>query len=306
MAFFLLPCWPRRHTRSPRPRRPRRRQPLRVESLEERTLLAARPLTLADPSFQGDAGRGTSSAPSISADGQRVVFQSDAPNLVPNDTNGVGDVFLYDRGTGRVSLLDVTPAGTAPAEGASDPVIAPDGTHVVFLSSAANLDPIAPAGLSFDALHGNYVYVRDLVHDTTTLASISPDGTFVFGGASASVSDDGTGVAFSHVDVGVDTHDQVYVCDLLARRTLLVSQTATGAPGDDNSYDPVISGNGQAVVFLRDAHDLTANYTGGFGNVYERNLATSQTTLVTATPDDKMSADGSSTLSRRPVSADGR
>src|SRR5580765_2640983 len=43
----------------------------------------------------------------ISADGRFVAFFSDASNLVPGDTNGVGDVFVRDRQnrtTERVSL----------------------------------------------------------------------------------------------------------------------------------------------------------------------------------------------------------
>ncbi len=35
--------------------------------------------------------------PSISADGRYVAFNSAASNLVPDDTNGVADVFVYDR-----------------------------------------------------------------------------------------------------------------------------------------------------------------------------------------------------------------
>ena len=40
---------------------------------------------------------GASYDPSVSGDGRYVVFTSDASNLVQNDTNGVSDVFLYDR-----------------------------------------------------------------------------------------------------------------------------------------------------------------------------------------------------------------
>ena len=39
----------------------------------------------------------TSNGPSISADGRRVVFTSPAANLVPDDSNGLWDVFLRDR-----------------------------------------------------------------------------------------------------------------------------------------------------------------------------------------------------------------
>jgi WD40 repeat protein len=37
--------------------------------------------------------------PSISADGQTVAFESIAPDLVPNDTNGFSDVFVHERCT---------------------------------------------------------------------------------------------------------------------------------------------------------------------------------------------------------------
>jgi Tol biopolymer transport system component len=47
----------------------------------------------------GSQGNGGSSAPSISSDGRVVAFESGAANLVPNDANGTGDVFLRDRGT---------------------------------------------------------------------------------------------------------------------------------------------------------------------------------------------------------------
>jgi len=33
----------------------------------------------------------------ISADGRHVAFDSEASNLVPGDTNGWGDVFVWDR-----------------------------------------------------------------------------------------------------------------------------------------------------------------------------------------------------------------
>lgn len=43
---------------------------------------------------QGNLG---SRLPTLSADGRYVSFYGDATNLVPGDTNGVGDAFLHDR-----------------------------------------------------------------------------------------------------------------------------------------------------------------------------------------------------------------
>ena len=48
----------------------------------------------------GSQGNGDSIAPVLSANGRLVAFESIASNLVPNDTNGVFDVFIRDRRTG--------------------------------------------------------------------------------------------------------------------------------------------------------------------------------------------------------------
>src|SRR5262249_61857678 len=50
---------------------------------------------------------GGSTAGAISASGRYVVFESDAPNLVPGDTNGVDDVFLHDVKTGATTRVSV-------------------------------------------------------------------------------------------------------------------------------------------------------------------------------------------------------
>src|SRR5438132_608643 len=103
MSF--LPSWLKLKPRTTHRRRTAR---LLVELLEDRTLLSVQPVTLADPSLFGLSPSGTSSQPSISADGQLVVFQSDAANIAANDFNGASDVFLYNRGTGQTTLLSVS------------------------------------------------------------------------------------------------------------------------------------------------------------------------------------------------------
>ncbi|MEG5040385.1 MULTISPECIES: calcium-binding protein [unclassified Microcoleus] len=52
----------------------------------------------------GNQGNGYSTLPSISADGRFVAFSSDAPDLVPGDTNASRDIFVSDTGN--------TPGGT--------------------------------------------------------------------------------------------------------------------------------------------------------------------------------------------------
>src|SRR5258705_473269 len=55
------------------------------------------------PSFAGPFA----SPPSISADGRFVAFAAWARNLASGDTNGFGDVFVHDRGTGVSERLSV-------------------------------------------------------------------------------------------------------------------------------------------------------------------------------------------------------
>jgi Tol biopolymer transport system component len=83
----------------------------------------------------GEAGNGLSVAPSISADGRFVAFQSLASNLVDDDVNGRSDVFVLDRTDGEVRLVSQTADGR-PSDGDSTvPSISDDGSRIVFQSS---------------------------------------------------------------------------------------------------------------------------------------------------------------------------
>jgi len=94
------------------------------------------------PSFPSGLVDGTVS---MSADGRFIAYASLATDLVAGagDTNGAQDVFLYDRLTGKSSL--VSHDGSAPltaANGASGiPRISAEGNRVAFLSTAADLLP---------------------------------------------------------------------------------------------------------------------------------------------------------------------
>ena len=60
----------------------------------------------------GSEGNADSYNPSLSADSQRLVFDSDASNLVPGDTNAARDVFVHDLAAGTTSRLSVDSALT--------------------------------------------------------------------------------------------------------------------------------------------------------------------------------------------------
>lgn len=82
---------------------------------------------------------GASFAPAISSDGRYIAFQSLATNLVADDTNGVADIFLYDRESGETTRLSQLPDGTQ-ANGASrEPALGANGRFCAFVSEASNL-----------------------------------------------------------------------------------------------------------------------------------------------------------------------
>ena len=83
---------------------------------------------------------GDSYRPSISADGTKVAFASDATNLPVNgaDQNPDTDVFIRDIPGNSVRLVNAAPSGVA--GGASTaPAISADGSAVAFVSNAPNL-----------------------------------------------------------------------------------------------------------------------------------------------------------------------
>ncbi len=50
----------------------------------------------------GNEGHANSFAPSISANGRYVAFESFARNLVPSDTNSSKDIYVHDRNTSEI------------------------------------------------------------------------------------------------------------------------------------------------------------------------------------------------------------
>ncbi|HET9210825.1 MAG TPA: hypothetical protein VFR03_10535 [Thermoanaerobaculia bacterium] len=81
----------------------------------------------------------------ISADGRWTVFYSTASDLVAgvSDTNGSGDVFLYDRLSGAVSLVSFAAGspGSTTSLWAQSPVISADGSRIGFQSPSPDLLP---------------------------------------------------------------------------------------------------------------------------------------------------------------------
>lgn len=88
---------------------------------------------------EGAQANGFSFRPSISADGRYVAFDSDAANLVSDDTNGTRDVFIHDRHIGSTTLISVSSNGSHGNDESGWPSITADSGIIAFLSDATNL-----------------------------------------------------------------------------------------------------------------------------------------------------------------------
>jgi Tol biopolymer transport system component len=88
----------------------------------------------------GRQANGASKDATLSENGRRVSFQSEASNLVSGDSNGGMDVFVHDRGDGRTIRASVRSNGKQSTGGSShDAALSGDGKFVAFESSATNL-----------------------------------------------------------------------------------------------------------------------------------------------------------------------
>ncbi|MBI5870402.1 MAG: PD40 domain-containing protein [Actinobacteria bacterium] len=88
----------------------------------------------------GQAGTG-SWDPFLSADGRYVTFASDAPSLVPGDTNNTYDVFVKDSVTGAIARVSLSMSGAEADNWSFGSSISSGGGFVAFESLASNLTP---------------------------------------------------------------------------------------------------------------------------------------------------------------------
>lgn len=251
----------------------------------------------------GVQGNGESSAASISADGRFVAFQSAATNLVPGDTNQKLDVFVRDRSSGQTLRASVNTSG---AEGDADsvsPVLSAVGSHLVFASRATNL-------VANDTNAASDVFVRDLAALLTVRASVASGGSQLAsdsGLRGLAISADGARVVFDHpLHVPPNPTDvpQLYLHDVVADATVLVSQSNAGEPGNFASLQPAISADGRWVAFCSAAYNLVPNDANFYYEIFLRDTLSSLTTLecysVSGTPI------GNGGCARPSLSADGR
>lgn len=186
----------------------------------------------------GQQANGGSFLPSISGDGNLIVFESRASNLlgsvngINRDTNGRSDIFVYNRVTKAVTAASATAAGVLGNADSTQARISEDGTTVVFKTNAGNLT----AGVSV------VMPVAEVV--AKTLVASSSTGAIV---------------------------------RISAIREAVGAITRSLVPFNRDSFDAAVSRDGRYIAFASRATNTTApdgqNNILGYSQVYVVNRA---------------------------------
>jgi len=275
----------------------------------------------------GKLENGYSYAPSLSADGRFVAFESWATNLVPGLSRSAPRAYVTDLSTHQTLLVSTASQGAADDFAGKEPSISGDGRYVAF------------TGWSLDSRHDanqprTQVFLRDTCLGSNarpacvpslTTASASPDGAE---GDNRSqrpfINGDGRFVVFrSHA--GNLAHDASgEISQILLRDTCLgttapsgcqpattiVSVDIEGGAGNGDSDDPFITQSGRYVSFISKSKNLSTD-SSYRSHVYVRDTCLGvvdspcvpHTRHVSFLPKEAIAED--STMSRAPLTDDG-
>lgn len=230
---------------------PRLNRPLNVY-LRDRS---ATTTTLVSVDVAGRSSGNANSLPKgISTNGEWVLFESLAANLVPGDTNNASDVFLRDVVKGATLLVSANTNGSVGNGASKNAVLSPDGRYVAFASLATDLVP-------GDTNRLQDIFVRDLQTGTTTLASfgsLSNSVGYPSGNSDVPVmTPDGRFVTFSSIKSVVfrGLVAEIYQRDLVEGTTIGVSADASNVVysvlGYTNvtAFNHAMSDDGQFIYY---------------------------------------------------------
>lgn len=253
-------------------------------------------------SVSANGGQAMGNNPSISANGNYVVFESSGYNFGPVDNNNSVDIYLRDRANHSNELISVNTNGVQANANSSNASISSDGRYVVFQSLASNL-------VEQDTNSAQDIFIRDRVLKTTQRVSktydnlqsnghsenpvITPDGRYVVYDSQA-----------SNLVAGGNSLSNVYLFDRIGSKVEFISVSSTETPGNHHSTLPSISDDGSMVAFQSYANNLDANDTNSNNSdIFLRNRRTGITQLISRSTGGGSGNDGSWAAN---ISGDGR
>lgn len=270
-------------------------------------------------SSTGEQANGAGGQATVSADGRVTAFDSVATNLIDGDTNGISDIFVHDRATGRTTRESMSPSGGQLAErpgaqafsyqhdGSFNPYISEDARYIGYQTNAAHLAPDDSCTVGVTAKYVDdctQVMLRDRRAGTTYLVTRAPTGA-IANGDSAMVGMAANGRYLLIVSDATNlTPGPTTTCapgkncfalllwDRDTRRFEVLSASSGGTPANGQVSTRVgISRDGRFVSFASAATNLVPGATSGTVQTYVRDRATGTTTLVSVDNDGASHAD---------------
>lgn len=258
-----------------------------------------------------DAGNGRSNEPSISQDGNFVSFSSLATDLVAGAANNLTtEIYIWKRSDNSIRLASVNSSGGTPGEFSAEPNTNGDGNFVAY-TSPTSASSLVAGGVDVNNLRD--VFLWNGTTNTNQLVSVTTGGAAGNRGSfDPSVSASGQFVAFrseaddlvAGVDLNGATRD-IYMRDMTAGVTILVSRGLAGAGANGVSDSPSISADGNFVVFSSEASNLVASDSNGaVRDIFVFNRTDNSTTLISQ--NQQRSGSGNGVSSEPSISQDGR
>jgi WD40-like Beta Propeller Repeat len=260
----------------------------------------------------GQPADGRSYRPVVDGDSHHapscVAFVSDASNLVPGDTNGKPDAFVYNLASHRITRVSTDAHGRQ--SNGSTYEVSVDGScdRVAFVSDATNLALTSTKYLNWRTARTSQppagtdqVYVKILrasgrdkgFRGLTFLASAGRGGragngnsshvAFARGGKALVFASDATNLSPADRNGATDVYERGFVrhyarikrhgAQVFQFRTTLVSANSAGQVGNGASTGPTVSDDGRYVAYESTATNLAPGDTNGVSDVFEADLA---------------------------------
>ena len=251
-------------------------------------------------STSAGAPAGASGAPAVAVNGKYLVFESEASNLVLNDSNKAVDVYLRDLTSRTISRLSISSSAVEANGPSSNPSISPvtpEGFFAVAFSSAAtNLSSIQGQqgaqnifvripGISFTEVisYNSSVELGNNNSDSPSLAVLAdPKRLLVTFSSEASnlISIDNNRAKDIFLATLTVPASSAVFNPATALKMIKITNSSSGGDSNGDSDAPKISGDGRYIVFSSLATNLTENVTTSWQQIFRYTIKTGKTELV--------------------------
>jgi Tol biopolymer transport system component len=188
--------------------------------------------------------------------------------------------------TGTITRASVASDGSQLPAGSFPPVrggLSSDGNRIVFTNGG---EAGGGGHLLPDTNGVTDAFLHNVKTGRTQIISVDSHGQQANGASSnPSLAYGGKHVVFESVATnlgGRDTRDNVdvFVRNLVTKKTTRVSVSRRGRQTNGNNFFPVVSGNGNIVAFQSDSSNLVKDDTNSHEDVFVRNVRTGRTSRV--------------------------